>query len=266
MVQRPATRLRRLRLRETPQGPRGATTRANSPCPPSRLNPPASAHALLAQPNGDHFEGRWVEGKKEGTGVHFYFSAEKRVHSKRYDGEWVDDRPKCGVYTEMPPDPQVPASHEPEPLPHLELRDADAVVRERISQIRHERPRERARLVALEDHFTPEELEALRMAFTRVNTADSDVISLTEIGVAFNQVRRLLLKHTWTPLHPTALPSSGPLHVNPDAELQRQVGMEPTDEQMHSMLQYLGKLGSGAEVTFTFAEFAQAADFLSPLT
>ena len=44
---------------------------------------------VLDYVNGDHFEGGWVEDKKEGAGVHFYFSLEKRVHAKRYDGEWV---------------------------------------------------------------------------------------------------------------------------------------------------------------------------------
>ena len=34
-------------------------------------------------PNGDHFEGNWVDDKKEGQGVHFYFHQEKKVHTKR---------------------------------------------------------------------------------------------------------------------------------------------------------------------------------------
>ena len=39
----------------------------------------------------------------------------------RYDGEWVADSPKCGYYTEMPPDPLVPASMLPDPLPRIEV-------------------------------------------------------------------------------------------------------------------------------------------------
>ena len=34
----------------------------------------------------------------------------EQAHTKRYDGEWVDDVPTCGSYTEMPPDELAPAS------------------------------------------------------------------------------------------------------------------------------------------------------------
>jgi len=181
-------------------------------------------------PNGDHFEGRWVEGKKEGQGVHFYFNQEKRVHTKRYDGEWVDGTPKCGVYTEMPPDPQVPASQAPEPLPHLTVVDPDGVVRESIAAIRHERARHRAKRVSLDEHFTPEELEALEVAFARVDAEEKGCLSIAELGAAFSQV-----------------------------------GMDPSEEEMATVLAHLGKAEEGGEAVFTFAEFAQAADFLSPL-
>jgi len=181
-------------------------------------------------PNGDHFEGGWVEDKKEGQGVHFYFNKEKRVHAKRYDGEWVDGLPKCGVYTEMPPDMQVPASFSPDPLPVAKLMDPDGVIRQRIAEIRAERARHRAKRVPLDEHFTPEELEALQVAFARVDVNNVGSISIAEIGAAFNQV-----------------------------------GMEPTDDELAAVLDHLGKPDEG-EPEFTFAEFAQSADFLSPLS
>jgi len=180
--------------------------------------------------NGDHFEGGWVEDKKEGAGVHFYFNREKRVHTKRYDGEWVDDLPKCGAYTEMPPDPLVSASKSPEPLPVAQLRDPNGVIRGRIAEIRQERARHRAKRVPLDEHFTPEELEALQVAFARVDVQETGEISLGEIGGAFSQV-----------------------------------GMEPTDADMEAVMDHLGKV-IGPEAAFTFAEFAQAADYLSPLS
>ena len=43
-----------------------------------------------------------------------------------------------------------------------------------------------------------------------------------------------------------------------------QVGMETTEEEMGEVLAYLNKRGSPDE-PFTFAEFSQAADFLSPV-
>ncbi|KAL3910438.1 MAG: hypothetical protein SGPRY_009056 [Prymnesium sp.] len=190
-------------------------------------------------PNGDHFEGRWIEGKKEGKGVHFYFNAEKRVHTKRYDGEWVDGRPKCGIYTEMPPDEQVPASQNPEPLPHLTMKDPDGIIKQRLAEIRAQRVMHRAVRVPLDKHFTPEELEALQVAFARADVADKGYIFISEIG----------------PL-PSAEANVFPLEL--------QVGMAPTEEDMNAVLQHLGK-EEEEDASFTFPEFAQAADFLSPL-
>jgi len=185
---------------------------------------------VLDYPNGDHFEGGWVEDKKEGQGVHFYFNKEKRVHTKRYDGEWVDNVPKCGMYTEMPPDMQVAASQAPEPLPVAKLMDPDGVIRLRIEEIRAERARHRAKRVPLDEHFTPEELEALQVAFARVDVNGEGAIGIADLPSAFSQV-----------------------------------GMEPLEEDMDAVIEHLGKTPS-ADLTFSFAEFSQAADFLSPLS
>jgi len=68
----------------------------------------------LTKSNGDVYEGEWLNGelgkhqsnecfvhennlctdKREGAGIYYYKSKEKI-----YDGEWVNDLPKCGVYT-----------------------------------------------------------------------------------------------------------------------------------------------------------------------
>ena len=83
---------------------------------------------------------------KEGNGVHFYYDKDKKAHTKRYDGEWVDDTPRCGAYTEMPPDPLAPLSMLPDPLPPNELVDANGVLSQRLSEIRAERAQLRAKV------------------------------------------------------------------------------------------------------------------------
>jgi len=180
-------------------------------------------------PSGDHFEGMWIEDKKEGEGVHFYFDAAKKTHTKRYDGEWVDDAPKCGYYTEMPPDEFVPASYLPDPLPVTEVKESEKIIAQRLREIRESRALVRAKRVPVDEHFTPEELEALQVAFSRVDTSDRGAISLADLTQAFSQV-----------------------------------GMEPTAEEIEQVLAHLGKSGA-PETMFSFAEFSQAADFLSPL-
>jgi hypothetical protein len=148
---------------------------------------------------------------------------------RRYDGEWVDDSPKCGFYTEMPPDPAVPASSEPDPLPPTTLRDADGVIASRLREIRDARAHHRAERVPLDEHFTAEELEALQVAFSRVDEAGAGALDLDQMRSAFLQV-----------------------------------GMEPTDEEIAMVLEQLEKSDDG-DATFSFAEFSQACDFLAPL-
>jgi len=177
--------------------------------------------------SGDHFEGLWVEDKKEGKGVHFYYHAEKRAHTKRYDGEWVDDVPKCGAYTEMEPDPMAPATRDPDPIPTIELIDAEGVLAKRLAEIRTERGPVRTKRISLEEHLTPEELEALQLAFSRTDVDDLGYLTTEQLPSAFGQV-----------------------------------GMAPTPEEIFSVVSQLGKTD---DATIAFAEFAQLADMLSPV-
>lgn len=184
---------------------------------------------VLDYAKGDHFEGLWVEDKKEGEGVHFYFNKEKATHTRRYDGEWVDDVPKCGYYSEMPPDPLVPASEVPDSLPVGTVLDSRGIISTRLAELRAERAHHRATRVPLDEHFTPEELEALRVAFSRVDIEGTGSITLAQLPAAFSQV-----------------------------------GMEVSEEEMAEVLAYLHK-GQAPDEPFSFAEFSQAADFLSPV-
>ena len=137
----------------------------------------------------------------------------------------MDDVPKCGAYTEMPPDELAPASQLPDPIPGVELQDPAGVLTARLSEIRTERAQHRATRISLEEQFTPEELEALQLAFERTSsTGELDFSQLTE---AFSQV-----------------------------------GMSPSEAELDAAVEHLGH---PANARFTFADFAQMADFLSPV-
>ena len=94
-------------------------------------------------------------------------------------------------------------------------------------EIREQRAFHRAKRVALDEHFTPEELEALEMAFMRVDATESGAITVEDLPIAFSQV-----------------------------------GMEVSDADMEVTLEHLKK---SRDDSISFAEFAQAADFLSPV-
>ena len=191
------------------------------------LNDKRQGFGVYDYKSGDHFEGLWVEDKKEGKGVHFYYEKEKRAHTKRYDGEWVDDVPKCGAYTEMPPDALAPATAVPDPIPSVELVDAEGVLAARLAEILQERASVRTKRISLEEHFTPEELEALQLAFSRTDPDGIGALAYEQLPAAFGQV-----------------------------------GMAPTPEEIASVV---GQLGKAADATFAFADFAQLADMLSPV-
>jgi len=180
--------------------------------------------------NGDHFEGHYIEDKREGEGVHFFFSQAKKTHHKRMDGEWVEDVCKCSIYSEMEPDPNVPASEHPEPLPKLCLLKPDSVIAQELTRIRAERAHHRAARVTVDEHFTPEELEALRVAFARVDPEEKGVLDLAQMREAFTHI-----------------------------------GMDPSDDELESVLASMRTDVITPNTFFTFADFAQACDFLSPV-
>lgn len=77
---------------------RGSHSLADCPSP----NPPLTA-------NGDVYNGHWLADKKEGPGRYFYVATRKM-----YEGEWVDDVAKCGVFSDIPFEPEEPLEPHPE--------------------------------------------------------------------------------------------------------------------------------------------------------
>ena len=61
--------------------------------------------------HGDVYRGEWADDMKNGSGTYYY-----RERRKRYDGVWVDDVAKCGVFGDL--DPQA-FSTEPFPIPKV---------------------------------------------------------------------------------------------------------------------------------------------------
>lgn len=55
-----------------------------------------NGYGVLTKRNGDHFEGSWVYDQREGQGSYFYAES-----NKLFVGEYVNDMPKCGIYSEV---------------------------------------------------------------------------------------------------------------------------------------------------------------------
>ena len=120
-----------------------------------------SGYGVLTKRCGDHFEGHWVNDKREGQGS--YFFCEK---NKIFVGEWVDDAPKTGVYSEVEDPNSIKIEREkhftdPYILPSFDqigLKNPTAVLEESIEKVRKNRTLYRAKHIPLDELDTRGEL------------------------------------------------------------------------------------------------------------
>ena len=176
-----------------------------------------SGYGVLVKKNGDHFEGHWVNDKKEGQGS--YLFAEK---NKLFVGEWVDNNPKCGIYTEVedkeaparPDKPHFMDDYFMPPLPGIKLENPTEILEKAMNKTKTERARYRAQYIPLNEMFTPQELDDLQQTFESVAQGESEVNMLT-------------LKNLFS-----------------------EMGIFPSDEVLNDLLKSLGKEVDDDEISF----------------
>ncbi|CAI2370797.1 unnamed protein product [Moneuplotes crassus] len=176
-----------------------------------------SGYGVLVKKNGDHFEGHWVNDKKEGQGS--YLFSEK---NKLFVGEWVDDNPKCGIYTEVE-DKEAPVGndrphfmddYQMPKLPSIKLENPTEILEKAMGRTKKERARYRAQYIPLDEMFTNQELEDLQQAFDSVAQGESEVNMLT-LKTLFSDI-----------------------------------GIFPSDEMLNDLLKSLGKEIDDDEISF----------------
>lgn len=127
-----------------------------------------SGQGTLNKANGDCYEGYWLSDKREGSGSYFYSAS-----GKVFVGEWSDNLPKSGVYTQAYPNPEqatpVPTTTT---LPPVRLAFPAEVLEGALAAVRNQRKSYRARSTPLDRLFAEEEVEALRTAFESMRRAD----------------------------------------------------------------------------------------------
>jgi hypothetical protein len=156
-----------------------------------------SGFGTLTRANQDVYEGEWLTGKREGAGIYYYKEKEKI-----YDGEWVNDIPKCGVYTaaeqffeevsELNEDPsETPRfrKRKPRAIPQLRLADPDAMLAERIEAIQQERQAVRnLPYIELEKLFSEEGLDDLRRIFSMADAEGTGNVKPTDLQALFSEL------------------------------------------------------------------------------
>jgi len=58
-----------------------------------------NGYGILEKQNGDKYYGFWNMGLKEGQGYYYYYKT-----AKIYLGEWHEDNPRCGIFTDVEDD------------------------------------------------------------------------------------------------------------------------------------------------------------------
>ena len=133
-----------------------------------------NGYGVLTKRNGDHFEGSWVNDQREGQGSYFYAES-----NKLFVGEYVEDMPKCGIYSEVVDEEQenqkkdkedtfedqMPDFNDIPPLPKLGLKDPVGVLQKALNTVHSKRKFYRAKFMALRVLFEDHELNDLSRHF-----------------------------------------------------------------------------------------------------
>lgn len=150
-----------------------------------------NGYGVLTKRNGDHFEGHWVNDMREGQGSYFYHDK-----NKLFVGEWVNDQPKTGVYTEVEDDevekhPKKPFFTDPYVLPpiyELKLTDPTRILERAMERTKRERAKFRAQHIPVEEMFTQVELIDLRQAFEAAATPGQQHVNMNSLKALFGSM------------------------------------------------------------------------------
>jgi hypothetical protein len=137
-----------------------------------------NGYGVLTKRNGDHFEGHWVNDMREGQGSYYYHDK-----NKLFVGEWVQDQPKTGVYTEVEDDEAEKIQKkayftDPYVLPpiyELKLVNPTKILERAMERTKRERAKFRAQYIPIEEMFSSHELMDLKQAFEAAAQGEASV-------------------------------------------------------------------------------------------
>lgn len=151
-----------------------------------------SGSGTLSLHNGNIFDGHWLDNMKEGPGKFFYAST-----NKVYEGEWVEDSPKCGEFREPSLEEQKCFGKSTMRtskfvLPECKLENIRSVLDTTVAATRNERAQFRG--VAHGEALDPALLQSAEALFENINIAHSgeiafgDALQVLEVlGVEFSE-------------------------------------------------------------------------------
>ena len=129
-------------------------------------------HGILEKSNGDKYYGYWNSDMKEGQGYYWYSKT-----GKVYLGEWHEDCPRCGIFTDVSDDrlhldlskitdpKDIPAQ-----IPELNLNNPEGVLEESINSVYFIRSIKEVKNKNLQELFKNEEQKEIIKMYSQLRT------------------------------------------------------------------------------------------------
>eukprot|EP00164_Ancoracysta_twista_P002305 GFYU01003048.1.p1 GENE.GFYU01003048.1~~GFYU01003048.1.p1 ORF type:complete len:431 (-),score=133.05 GFYU01003048.1:214-1362(-) len=174
---------------------------------------------VMTLASGDRYDGFWQHDKRHGPGIYYYVEKNRVM-----EAEWVEDVPKCGVFSELDEPTKKPnveyttngvKRHDFGRIPPSQIADPLYVLNTAIDKIRSKQNQD----IDFMEHFSEEELKIFRRAFAYVDKGRKGYITSLELVM-----------------------------------LLQDIGEDPTEKEIDIIL---GIMGKRMESRITFEEFVQ---------
>ena len=155
-------------------------------------------HGILEKSNGDKYYGYWNSDMKEGQGYYWYSKT-----GKVYLGEWHEDCPRCGIFTDVNDDKlhfdlskitdpkEIPAS-----IPELTLKDPEGVLEESIRSVYFIRSIKDVKNKNLQELFKNEEQKEIIKMYSQLRTTkkkdEDDENKIPDFTITLDQLKKTI--------------------------------------------------------------------------
>jgi hypothetical protein len=155
-------------------------------------------HGILEKANGDKYYGYWNSDMKEGQGYYWYSKT-----GKVYLGEWHEDCPRCGIFTDVNDDKlhidlskvtdpkEIPAS-----IPELSLKNPEGVLEESINSVYFIRSIKEVKNKNLQELFKNEDQKEIIKMYSQLRTTkkkdDEDENKIPDFTIPLDQLKKTI--------------------------------------------------------------------------
>ena len=155
-------------------------------------------HGILEKANGDKYYGYWNSDMKEGQGYYWYSKT-----GKVYLGEWHEDCPRCGIFTDVNDDKlhidlskvtdpkEIPAS-----IPELSLKNPEGVLEESINSVYFIRSIKEVKNKNLQELFKNEDQKEIIKMYSQLRTTkkkdDEDENKIPDFTITLDQLKKTI--------------------------------------------------------------------------